>query len=408
MARWILVLAAMGCGETGTTDGTDPTGSVVDPPAPTDTPDTTDEPLPTTDTPTDGVDSDSDGTPDAADCAPTDPSVHPGATDVPYDGVDQDCSGGSDNDADGDGYDDEGHGGDDCDDTNENINPGVSETWYDGVDQNCDGLSDWDADLDGHEVEPRGGDCNDLESSIHPGALDAAYDGVDANCLGDSDYDADADGYDSDDYGGTDCDDLNATVSPGGIEVLSDGIDQDCSGIDLDGTIVTVDDLLVGDLVISEIHHDALAVDDLDGEWFEFYNGRADIVDLFGLTIQGGAPNEMFDVDKSVLVEPGGFVVFGRVEDPAVNGGLVFDYVYEREIEFDEADQLSLTRDFTFLDVVNIGPVGITSPEGSAVSLDPDHMSSSENGLATNWCPAVTPYGDGDLGTPGAANPQCP
>ncbi|GDX78720.1 hypothetical protein LBMAG42_05310 [Deltaproteobacteria bacterium] len=81
---------------------------------------------------------------EAGDCDDTDGSVFPGATDTPYDGVDSDCSGGSDDDADGDGSD--GNGGPDCDDTDPSVAPGLIEV-CDGVDQDCD------AEIDA------GGDC---------------------------------------------------------------------------------------------------------------------------------------------------------------------------------------------------------------------------------------------------------
>ena len=57
----------------------------------------------------------------------------------------------------------------DCDDTNRNINPGVSEAWYDGVDADCSGGSDYDADGDGYEAESWGLDCDDTDASRFPG-----------------------------------------------------------------------------------------------------------------------------------------------------------------------------------------------------------------------------------------------
>jgi len=54
---------------------------------------------------------------DDGDCDDGDASVSPGAVEIWYDDVDQDCSGGSDFDADGDGYDSVASGGIDADDT---------------------------------------------------------------------------------------------------------------------------------------------------------------------------------------------------------------------------------------------------------------------------------------------------
>ena len=109
------------------------------------------------------TDTDGDGVPDAEDCAPTDPSVFPGATET-CDGIDEDCDGAVDEglsatwyeDADGDGWgnpdtesttcQDPPMGwisqGFDCDDTDPNVFP-TSTQQVDGVDSDCDGRRDW-------------------------------------------------------------------------------------------------------------------------------------------------------------------------------------------------------------------------------------------------------------------------
>lgn len=90
------------------------------------------------DVPTVPGDLDGDGFVDD-DCAPEDPSVHPGANDVPYDGLDQDCDGMDLCDADGDGHDAGACGGDDCNDQDESVFPGANDPGGDDVDGNCSG-----------------------------------------------------------------------------------------------------------------------------------------------------------------------------------------------------------------------------------------------------------------------------
>jgi len=127
-------------------------------------------------------DSDGDGVIDATDCAPEDPTVHPGATETWYDGVDQDCDG-NDADWDLDGHDWEGvEGGDDCDDQDPTVYPGAPETWYDGIDQDCAGFEDEDdRDLDGWSVSE---DCDDAHPHVHPSAEEWC-DALDHDCDGD-------------------------------------------------------------------------------------------------------------------------------------------------------------------------------------------------------------------------------
>lgn len=127
----------------------------------------------------------------------------------------------------------------DCNDGEAGINPGVLEIWYDGVDQDCDGGSDDDADKDGYAAIDRSGtDCDDKDAAVHPGADETWYDGMDQDCAADDDFDQDGDGerwtmYASnrhDSTGMNDCDDTNAAVHSDGFEVASDGIDNDCDG----------------------------------------------------------------------------------------------------------------------------------------------------------------------------------
>jgi MYXO-CTERM domain-containing protein len=205
-----------------------------------------------TDAPTWYVDADSDGYGDdfsttqscqqptgtvaqGGDCNDNDPASYPGASETWYDGVDADCDGASDFDADGDGYDSDGYGGNDCDDDDASIHPEAVDAWYDGVDANCDGASDFDADGDGYDSASYGGDdCDDSRSDTWPGAPDTPHDGVINDCNLTSDNDADGDGFDGIDFGGTDCDDANSSIHPEAEEIWYDGVDDNCDGNDSD------------------------------------------------------------------------------------------------------------------------------------------------------------------------------
>ena len=224
-------------------------------------------------------DDDGDGSLDGDDCAPLDPTRHPGAAEV-CDGVDQDCDGTNDQgfaDTDDDGIadcvddDDDGDGrldasdncpltpnadqadtdgdglGDVCDDdidgdgiqnpndcgpTDPGIHPGAAEV-CDGVDQDCDGVADQgfgdldddgaadcvDPDDDGDDVLDAVDNC---PVTFNPAQADADEDAIGDACEDDLDGDRDPDA--------TDCGPLDPDIHHGNTEIC-DGVDQNCNGI---------------------------------------------------------------------------------------------------------------------------------------------------------------------------------
>ena len=220
------------------------------------------------------------------------------------------------------------------------------------------------------------------------------------------DPDIDDDGWS---VGELDCDDAAATVYPGAAEVADDGIDQDCDGADLVSTPLTVDELVAGDLVITEIMNDPAAVSDTYGEWFEVYNASGSAVDLLGLLLSDYGTDSS-SVTASVVVAAGEHVVLGRNGDLALNGDVALDVVYTGFTLANTDDEVVLSNASGLIDAVAYDG-GTLFPDGPgfSLSLDPSAMDELFNDDGANWCEGAATWGTGaDLGSPGAVNPTCP
>ena len=373
---------------------------------------------------TGAADDDGDGFNEAeGDCDDTDPSINPDAPEL-CDGIDNNCNTEIDEDdaddcvdyyidADRDGW----GGGDpicmcaadgtrdstegtDCNDLVFEVNPGAMEVWYDGADSDCDGLSDNDSDRDGHDATFAGGtDCNDIDPAINPDAVEIPYDGIDSNCDSVSDFDADLDGFDHVDYGGSDCDDTEATIAPGALETL-DLIDQDCDGF------VDEDLVMEGDIMVSEVMITPLRFAEWEGEFFEVVNTTDFDIDMINWTIADA--DDSITVDRSLIVPAGGYAVFGVNDDPATNGGVDVDYVYEFDtLNFSHsADQLRIELDGFVVGDIAYGPTWDVEV-GHTLSLDMDFFDPESSAYASVWCPSSSTMSGGDRGTPGADNDPC-
>ena len=212
---------------------------------------------------------------------------------------------------------------------------------------------------------------------------------------------------------GTGLDD-NSGDGVAGISRCADGADTDQNNVDfLDARPITpgaTNDCAVGgglnpgDLVINEIMQNPAAVSDGNGEWFEVFNNTAGPVDLIGLTIRDDGSNT-HTITSSVVVAVGDFAVLARNSTFATNGGVTVDYQYSSFFLGNSDDEVIIEEGGVEIDRVEYdGGPSFPDPTGAAMALD---VTTNDNNDGSNWCTASTPYGDGDLGTPGAAN-DCP
>ena len=266
------------------------------------------------------------------------------------------------------------------------------------TDTDTDTDPETDADGDGYTAEE--GDCDDGDATVYPGAEDTPYDGVDSDCAGDSDYDADGDGYDSEEYGGEDCDDASADVSPSGVE-SQDLVDEDCDGL------VDEDFVQVGDILVTEIMADPVAVTDATGEWFEVYNTSDYDLNLIGWKFKAD-DGDSFTVQSNFKVKAGKHRVMGVEKDESLNGGVSVDSKYNRDkfkLDNDE-DSIFIQVDGTTIFELQYDSSWPLTP-GETLQLDSESYGFSEASQADYWCEGTEDMDGGDLGTPRAENSWC-
>ncbi len=163
-----------------------------------------------------------------------------------------------------------------------------------------------------------------------------------------------------------------------------------------------------GDVVINEIMQNPSAVADSAGEWFELHNPTGADINIEGWTISdNGSDSHVINNGAPLLIPAGGFLVLGNNTDTATNGGVTVDYGYGGSWFIANGDdEIILTDELgTEIDRVEYdGGPSFPDPNGASMALINPAL---DNNIGANWCEAVTPYGAGDLGTPGTAN-DCP
>lgn len=170
-----------------------------------------------------------------------------------------------------------------------------------------------------------------------------------------------------------------------------------------------------GDIIITEIMNNPAAVSDTTGEWFEVYNTTGSAIDMDGWTLKDDGSNlHVLDaaVGGTTIVPANGYLVLGRSSDTTVNGNAPVDYSYDTDgfTLGNGSDEVVLILPDGVTEISRINyDNGATFPDlsGESMQLDPAFLNSNDYDDGNNWCPAITPYGDGDLGTPGTANDAC-
>ena len=195
------------------------------------------------------------------------------------------------------------------------------------------------------------------------------------------------------------------------VKCGDDGCGGDCGACD--GDLQCLEGLCVpeaGTIIITEFIKNPDAVEDDFGEWFELYNAGAQDVDLWGWTVKDADTDSfVLNSDEPLVIAAGDFLVIGRSADEAVNGGLdnvAFAWAGEMNLANGE-DEIILEVGDLIMDAVYYNDDDYPDTAGASASLDPTAFATDYNDLGASWCNGVDVYGNGDLGTPGQANPSC-
>jgi hypothetical protein len=158
--------------------------------------------------------------------------------------------------------------------------------------------------------------------------------------------------------------------------------------------------VLPGELVISEVMANPSLVPDADGEWFELFNPTASSIDLNGLVLSDDGLDS-HTITGSVIIAPGGYLVLGSNGNPASNGGYSPDYVYSTFLLANSEDEIVISEGATEIARLNYTVGFVVS--GASRELP---FGASPPFTESQYTLATTPYGDGDLGTPGTVIPE--
>ena len=166
-----------------------------------------------------------------------------------------------------------------------------------------------------------------------------------------------------------------------------------------------------GGMIVTEIMKDPSAVSDTNGEWIELFNPIWMRQNIEGWTLSddGGSSTILTNGGAGIWVAGRGFRVLARKTDPNVNGGVTDAYGYNGFTLSNGSDQVRLARpDGTLVDRVGYDD-GDRWPDvsGASLQLEPDIESPYTNDQPGRWCSGMSPFGLGDMGTPGSANEDC-
>ncbi len=166
--------------------------------------------------------------------------------------------------------------------------------------------------------------------------------------------------------------------------------------------------VLPGELVISELMIAPLGVSEVEGEWFEIANVSDHAITLDGLTLTDNkSDTHIINPCSPVVVPAGGRAALGRQSDASKNGGVAMAYAYKTEMSLNNFGDSVIVKAGT-VEIDKVTWVSTWVTKGKALSLDVTDTTADANDVQSHWCWAIDKMADGDVGSPGKANPVCP
>ena len=152
-------------------------------------------------------------------------------------------------------------------------------------------------------------------------------------------------------------------------------------------------------VVVSEVLANPRAVPDEHGEWIELHNREPRPVGLRDWTLVSGHDRGV-TIDRSVTIPAGGFVIVARDPNRSANGDVDAAFTFGNAVALGNgADWVALRSP----DGRTVDSVAWTSTIPGASRALRDESGPHADVLGSAWVTSTSPFGRGDLGSPGAA-----
>ncbi len=155
-------------------------------------------------------------------------------------------------------------------------------------------------------------------------------------------------------------------------------------------------------LLFSELMKNPQVLPDADGEWLELYNGGTQAMDLDGCELR--RDEQKLPLDGGFSIAAGGYLTFANGDTPGFTPDVLYSGI---TLPNSGAFTLAVACAGEVLDQVLIESAALPNAAGHSLSLSRSAHDPAANDRPGNWCDGVTSY-NGDFGTPGEANPDCP